>query len=313
MQLPNKKIGWTDSQIQQWFAQISQTRKRSYQQDVAARLQTLPANLVSLEQYGSLKEDIGGHPLFRVTVGDVNNSNPTILLTSGVHGYEPSGVEASIRFLEKEAPSLTDQFNFVVYPCVSPWSYEFDHRWNNRAEDPNRCFSRAADIAQIDECTHFMNSIETSNLPLAACALDLHETPDRDVELRRKRAERFGIPLAPDFRVIPDGFYLILTQADEEAAQGDRMLFGRAIVDAVRGVSPIATHDRVLGKENLGGIIFSPPTEGMLRTYLGRHAEYAGVTEVYSDHPVMTPERSVEAQLSAIRAATRFVHERYVP
>ncbi len=302
------QIGWSDSQVKQWFTEISQAPKRSYQQDIVSRLHSLPANLVTLEQYGTLQDDIGGHPLFRVMVGDLSNDNPTILITSGVHGYEPSGIEASINFLENDALSLKDKFNFVVYPCISPWSYEFDHRWNNLAQDPNRCFSKNADIDQIDECTYFMESIENANFPVMACALDLHETPDRDISLRQERAERFGTELASDFRVIPDGFYLIMTETGDKKIHKNKMLFGKAVIDTVKDISPIATHAKILGKENCNGIIFSPPVEGTLRTYLDKYAKYVGVTEVYPDHPKITSEQAIKTHISAIKAAMRFVN-----
>lgn len=302
----NKRAGWTDLQIRQWFTDLSRKRVRNYKRDIVSRLQALPANRCVLEQYGALSVDKKDYPLFRVTVGDVYNGKPNILITAGVHGYEPSGVEAAVRFLETQAQSLTDKFNFVVYPCISPWAYDFDHRWNNHAQDPNRLFSRRAGIFKADECTAFMTSMEKAGLGYA-CAVDLHETPDRDIELRQQRAARFGTPLASDYRVIPNGFYLIQTALNNTMKQSRNALFGKCIIDAVRCVSPIASDQTILGLENKNGAVFSSPSDGILRTYLGQYTDLVGVTEVYPDHPDMGAEKSVQAQLAAICGALRYV------
>ena len=47
---------------------------------------------------------------------------PSVLVTGGVHGYETSGVQGALAFLETEAQRYADRFNICVAPCVSPWS-----------------------------------------------------------------------------------------------------------------------------------------------------------------------------------------------
>ena len=62
-----------------------------------------------------------------------------MLLTSGVHGDEPAGIEAVLRFLES-APSTYPGFEFVVVPCVNPTGYVRSTRENIRGVDINRPF-----------------------------------------------------------------------------------------------------------------------------------------------------------------------------
>ncbi len=215
--------------------------------------------------------------------------------------------DSVIRFLEKDAPRLRDRFNFVVYPCIAPWAYEYDQRWNWQAEDPNRLFSRGENFKKIEECQHFMNSIEHGNVKFD-CAIDLHETSNRDIKLRQMRAARFGTPLAADFREIPQGYYLTLSKADTDMGDFRQVMFGRNIIDEVQWVSPIAPEEEVMGKKNLGGIILSPKAEGLMRTYLHDHARFVAVTEAYPNHPEMTPAKTVRAQLASIHGALKSVH-----
>ena len=64
-----------------------------------------------------------------------------ILLTGGVHGDEPAGVEAVLRFLEGPAQEYLDQFVFSVIPCVNPSGFELNTRVNSRDQDINRSMS----------------------------------------------------------------------------------------------------------------------------------------------------------------------------
>jgi hypothetical protein len=295
---------WNESQIQSWYNSVlAQGKKRDYA-DVISRINRLPANTHTVEAYAVMSDE---NPAFRISIGDTNNGNPNILITGGVHGYEPSGVEAAIRFAEKEAPALTDKFNFAVYPCISPWAYEYDQRWNALAQDPNRLFAHGDNIIAIEECQHFMTSMEQNGTEFAA-AIDLHETCDRDVQLRILRSERFGSPLAADYQDIPQGYYLTLSKRNTENENRLQLLFGRAVINEVQKISPIAPEKSILeGKENFGGIILSAPSKGLLRTYLDGHAKLVAVTEVYPDHPQMTPEKSVQAQLASIRGVLNFI------
>jgi hypothetical protein len=299
----NESQGWDARKISDWYNQIVQKRVRTYD-DVVQRIQRLPANSFQLEQYGTLSIEPSRYPLLSVTAGDLENGKPNILIMGGVHGYEPSGVEAALEFLENEATSLTDEFNFAVYPCISPWAYEYDHRWNADAEDPNRQFLTSGG-ASAEESVMFMISILGANAHYKA-AVDLHETPDRDIELRQQRADRFGSPLGADYKIIPNGFYLILTN-DQQSTKPDVSQFGRMIVDEVAKVSPIADHKVVIGQPNHNGLIYPPLTPGTSKDFLQAHADYIGVSEVYPDHPKVGPAKAIEAQRAVIHGALNFV------
>lgn len=301
--------GWDDAQISAWREDVMVSGKKRDYEVIKSQVAALPANTNTVETYATTSD---GYPLYRITVGDVNNGNPNILIVGGVHGYEPSGVEASVKFLQEEAPKLSQEFNFVVYPCITPWAYEFDQRWNSQAQDPNRLFARGDKFADIEECRYFMDSMELNTIPFTA-AFDLHETPDSDRKLRVLRSERFGTPLAPDYLEIPQGFYMMLTKRDTAGENAEQLLFGQAILDEVKKISPIAPEATMLeGKVNYGGVILAPASEGLTRHYLGKHAGLVAVTEVYPDHKDMSPEKSIDTQIAAVKGGLNYVRNLYI-
>jgi hypothetical protein len=305
----HKKIisPWSDEEIgERYDTVVAGGKLRNYEADIIARLERLPANTNIVESYGEIYTPHGIYVSKRVTVGDLGNGKPNILITAGVHGYEPSGVEAAMRFLEKDAQRLSDKFNFVVFPCISPWAFEYDQRWNWQAEDVNRNFSRAENILQIDECVTFMNAIERSTAHYA-CAIDLHETNDKDILFRQLRAERFGKPLSKDYKHIPQGAYLILTDMKSDWKNELQKEFGHAVMNRVADHSLIAADEILMDVPNQGGIVLAPATEGLTRSFLAQHARYVAVTEIYPDHVTMGPEKAVQTQLAAIHGALEYL------
>jgi hypothetical protein len=298
--------GWNQRQIDDWRAAVIAGGKRRDYAAIVSRLTALPANTHTLDHYATLTAGDDHYNLLCVTVGDLTNTDPILLITGGVHGYEPSGVDATIKFLERDAPRLAQHFNIVAYPCISPWAYEYDQRWNADAIDPNRVFSRSATIPSIDECHHLMTSIEQRGIRYAA-AIDLHETPDRDIELRQMRSDRFGLPLDQNFRIIPQGFHLIVSEKEAAEDNEKQLRFGRSILNEVSAFSPIAPDATITNLPNRNGIILSPPKDGMLRNFLGKYTDHVGVTELYPDHPAMNPTRCVDAQIAAIHGAFKFI------
>ncbi|HBY87682.1 MAG TPA: peptidase, partial [Colwellia sp.] len=128
---------WADEDKALWFSK--QAIKRSYQVEVLSKLESLTSSFTMI-QYGSLAIDESRYPLYAMKSNNWQSNNKTVLVTGGVHGYETSGVQGAIRFLETRAENFSEQFNIVVVPCVSPWGYETINRWNNKAIDPNRSF-----------------------------------------------------------------------------------------------------------------------------------------------------------------------------
>ena len=287
---------WGAAEKAAWRAR--QRKLRSHADEVMAKIDAL-RDRFDVEQYGELDyAPDGTYPLLAIRSRGWDDGLPTMLVTGGVHGYETSGVQGALQFVERDAAAYAGRANLLVVPCVSPWAYERINRWNSDALDPNRNF-KAGSPAR--ESAALLALVE----PLAgriAMHIDLHETTDSDEsEFRPALAARDGKAYEPG--TIPDGFYLCADSARPEPA------FQQAINDAVAQVTRIAPADPD------GTIIGSPVVAPGVIEYDCRalglcagmtDARYVTTTEVYPDSPRATPAQCNQAQAAAVVAAIDF-------
>ena len=280
---------WGKAEKAAWLAE--QTIKRSYEGEVIAKLDSLKAQF-DVEQYGALSCSPDLYPLYIVKSRQWDPNKASILITGGVHGYETSGVQGAIRFLETKARNYAGQFNFMVAPCVSPWGYETINRWNPNAIDPNRSFSPDS---PSEEAAALMQYLESCSIKFAA-HFDLHETTDTDnSEFRPALAARDAV--THDNWDIPDGFYLV---GDVEKHTTD---FHAAIiksVEAVTHIAPPASDDKIIGEtlEQWGVINYAAKALGLCMGVT--NAKYVGTTEVYPDSPQVDDENCIVAQVAVV-------------
>lgn len=295
-------VPWSEEDKADWRG--AQNIQRSYRKLVLRPLASLPPSL-TVEAYGALSYAPQRYPLMLVKSRDWQDSQPTVLVTGGVHGYETSGVLGALAFLERLSEGLADGFNVLCAPCVSPWGFETINRWNPLALDPNRNFFPDS---PAEECAALMAVIEKLGVnPLAH--IDLHETTDTDnTVFRPQKAARDGV--AQDEWNIPDGFYTVGDTGNPQPA------FQRAIIDSVREVTHIAAPDAA------GNMIGVPVEQDGVINYdvHGLHlcagltsAPYATTTEVYPDSARTTPEECVAAQLAAVRGALAYLRTAGTP
>lgn len=288
-------IPWSDVDRQTWFD--SQSIQRSYGDEVLSTVVAL-SDRFAVSQYGALSIDAERYPLMAVTIDEAGVDAPWALITGGVHGYETSGVQGALRFIETAASSYIDRVNLLVAPCVSPWGYEVINRWNPICLDPNRSFTEGS---ESEESAALIGLIGSSGVDFLM-HIDLHETTNSDEEeFRPAVAARDGKPSEPG--LIPDGFY---TVGDSENPQPE---FQAAIIAAVLGVTHIAPADAA------GEIIGSPMTQPGVINYpfndLGlcagmTRARFTSTTEVYPDSPRATDDICNDAQVAAVRGALDF-------
>ncbi len=287
---------WGESEKALWFEQ--QSIKRSYQEQVLTKLEALAPSF-DMIQYGSLTIDESRYPLYVMQSKNWQTANPTILVTGGVHGYETSGVQGAIRFLETKAQSYSEQFNIIVAPCVSPWGYETINRWNNKAIDPNRSFYPDSPAQESAALMSYINELDVD----IAMHIDLHETTDTDnSDFRPALAARDAI-VQKNWN-IPDGFYLVgdTTKPAKE--------FQYAINQAVAKVTHIAPADndgKLIGVdiEQFGVINYAGRALGLCMGLTD--APLVTTTEVYPDSPLVDDENCILAQVAAITAAIDFI------
>ncbi|MDP6042318.1 MAG: M14 family metallocarboxypeptidase, partial [Candidatus Latescibacteria bacterium] len=97
-------------------------------------------------------------------------SKPNILLTAGVHGDEPAGVEAILQFLERDPTDVLNRSHILVLPCVNPSGYANDTRENIKGEDINRAFND-----EVPESTLVKQQLSGRRFNIF---LDMHEDYD---------------------------------------------------------------------------------------------------------------------------------------
>ena len=287
---------WTAEDRDLWLNK--QVIKRCYQDEVLSKLESVTA-FFTMTQYGSLAIDESRYPLYVMQSKNWQIDHKTVLVTGGVHGYETSGVQGAIRFLETSAKAFSEQFNIIVVPCVSPWGYETINRWNNKAIDPNRSFYPNSPAQESAALMSFINELDVD----IEMHIDLHETTDTDnSEFRPALAARDAIE-QKNWN-IPDGFYLVGDSTKPEPA------FQRAINQAVAKVTHIAPEDsngKLIGVdiEQFGVINYAGRELGLCMGLTD--APYVTTTEVYPDSPLVDDENCIKAQVAAITAAIEFL------
>lgn len=187
---------------------------------------------------------------------------------------------------------LYADFNFLCFPCLSPWAYETINRWNHLALDPNRNFFATT---PCEESRLFLEALSPYRSKIFV-HFDLHETTDTDnTVFRPALASRDG--KEEKFSEIPDGFYVVGDVGREEP------LFQRAVIQSVKNVTHIAPPDAA------GEIIGVPVADEGVIYYNMRQlslcggvtdAKFTTTTEVYPDSPKATLEICIEAQIAAI-------------
>lgn len=298
---------WTDAEREQWRATVPK-RERSYQEQVLQKLGALKKDEhFNVVQYGALSHDPERYPLFLVTSKNsdwTDSKRPSVLVTGGVHGYETSGVQGALLFLETSAAAYIDRgVNILVAPCVSPWGYEHIQRWQADLLDPNRSFQQDGGTTEESRALQQYLAKELPANHEFTVHLDLHETTDTDATefMPAKHAEK-GLPYEGE--VIPDGFYLV---GDSELQQ---LEFQQAIIERVKGVTHIAPPDE---KGNIidepivsEGVVLAPAKELGLCCRMTK-APYVTTTEVYPDSSKVTDEICNKAQVAAVEGALDFI------
>ena len=289
-------VAWSFADRAAWLA--SRLKSRSYADDVLSKIDALRERF-DVAEYGQI--DYGGerYPLLAVKTRDWRDDLPVALVTGGVHGYETSGVQGALAFMDAHGGDYAGKINILLAPCVSPWAYERAQRWNAEALDPNRSFTGQGRTQEAAALISLVAPLQGRVL----LHIDLHETTDSDeTEFRPAKAARDGEVFVPG--EIPDGFYLC---GDEKNPQ---LAFQTAVNAAVAEVTHIAPSDakgEIIGSPVVapGVILYDYKALGLCAGMTD--ARFTTTTEVYPDSPRTTPRICNAAQVAAVRAAIDYV------
>lgn len=281
---------WGAPEKAQWRAR--QVVQRSYADEVVGRIEALRGHF-DVSQYGELDYPDGRYRLFAIRSRSWAEALPVVLVTGGVHGYETSGVQGALQFLDCHAGDYAGKCNLLVAPCVSPWGYERIQRWNAMALDPNRSFVANSPAQESAALMALVAPLKGRFL----MHIDLHETTDSDeAEFRPALAARDGLPFEPG--EIPDGFYLCADSLNPQPAFQQAV---NAEVAKVTHIAPADAQGRIIGSPVVAPGVIEYPLQalGLCASITG--ARYTTTTEVYPDSPRATPRQCNEAQVAAIR------------
>ena len=286
---------WQLEEKQAWLSQ--QSVKRSYFELVVKKIEALSEQF-DVIQYGELSYQ-QTFPLYALVSKQFSTDKPNILVTGGVHGYETSGVMGALAFASQKAKQFSEQANFVILPCVSPWGFETINRWNPKAIDPNRSFYSNSPAPESKAVMDYLSSLALD----FTMHIDLHETTNTDnSEFRPALAARDGVTHTN--WNIPDGFYLV---GDTKRPEVN---FQKNIINAVEAVTHIAPADdngQLIGVDIEQHGVCNYDCKGLSLCAGVTDATYVTTTEVYPDSPLVDEQNCIDAQVAAICGGLEYV------
>lgn len=211
------------------------------------------------------------YPLVKIVLG--RGKSKRALISAGIHGDEPAGVETICSFLEqKEFLEFTSGWELTLLPCINPTGYELKTRENHESRDLNRLFKTEV------------------SCPEMVYVKNIFERPyDLDLELHED--------------VDTSGYYLY--QKDRTREPGT---LGREILDAVEKVMKLNSADEIEGMAAERGLIsrLSEPDE-MEWWPMAVYAHFRGCRHCFTleTSPEFSMEIRVEAHLTALRTALK--------
>lgn len=215
---------------------------RSYKRDVLDNLSNLvlaKTKKFSVEFVGCADRQFGtsAYPLFCVTVGDSQDTNlKDVLISAGVHGEEPAGVYALLKFLEEDLFDFAGDYRFTLFPCINPFGFEHGCRFNSKGININREFKKDSLCREAKK----VMDVLSRKARKFVCTVDLHETDPNYI------GEGFT---AEDN---PKEFYMWEVCPDKSIRIGDK------VIQNVERVMPVCRWDRIYQDVNCGGVIWYP-------------------------------------------------------
>lgn len=98
---------------------------------------------LSMKTIGQVSYGTYQSPVWVVSFSPEAAIKHKVLLSGGIHGNEPAGVEAMVQMVDTLAknPQKYTDTSFDIIPIVNPWGWSHDIRFNQEGCDVNRDFS----------------------------------------------------------------------------------------------------------------------------------------------------------------------------
>jgi len=130
---------------------------------------------IPLEVLGKIFSDGESLPIIKLELNSESKTQKQVLISGGIHGDEPAGIETICEFLEKKLyiPFLRD-WHIEILPCLNPSGYQRNTRNNYEDKDLNRLFKLVSSSTEIEIIQKVLD-----NNPFDL-TLELHEDSDSD-------------------------------------------------------------------------------------------------------------------------------------
>jgi murein peptide amidase A len=220
---------------------------------------------------------ISTYPLIKLVLGKGNPRRA--LISAGIHGDEPAGIETILFFLENKyySPYLTN-WEITLLPCINPHGYEYGIRENHNGKDLNRLFKETQPETEV----FFAQSVLSTPFELT---IELHEDNESS------------------------GYYLY-----QKGINGKDDKIGLDIIDAIKNIMPINLDDEIDGTSADHGVIekaidMSKMDWWPMALYgLSNGVERCLTLETASKFDM---EIRVDAHLTAIKTALNYFSNKY--
>ena len=214
-------------------------------------------------------------PIYQIHLASSVETPKHVLITGGLHGDEPAGVEAVLQFLERDNIALLKDFSFLVIPCINPYGYVHNTRETLNDIDINRAFE-TEDVAEVAIVKKALGQIRFS------LAIDFHEDYDAT------------------------GFYLYEGKRDEQYIGPKLAIAGKAI-GAIDPDDP--GEDAPDLAEGVYKVATSWGTQGLAPYLLHFHSEHVIISETPT---VWQLEKRVALHLTILDTALNTISEKGV-
>ena len=197
---------------------MSRIKKVHSFNSVINRLKNISIYPGSIETIKTYQTSAGLYPLIKIVLGKGNSLRA--LLSAGIHGDEPGGIESIINFLKNSNYlDYINEWEITLLPCINPYGYEFGTRTNHQGKDLNRLFK----LKNPPEEVVFAQSILETDFKLI---IDLHEDNESH------------------------GYYLYQTGLSKTFEK-----IGLEILNSLEGIMPINLETEIAGSQADQGII----------------------------------------------------------
>jgi protein MpaA len=189
---------------------------------------------------GRVESTSFSYPIMRIVLG--KGKKGKVLISGGIHGDEPTGVEAICSFIEqKEYAEFMGKWEMTLIPCINPFGYDHDKRNNFDDIDLNRQFKSFVPPREVA----LVQSVFHSPFDLT---LELHDDVDSTgYYFYHWGTSNFEPSLASKIREEVKKIMPINVHSDIDGTHANRGLIERQIDPEKRDWWPMALYARSKG------------------------------------------------------------------